>query len=519
MIVPGNGTRPLFPVAALLFAASLFWAALPAASQEQPLIAVLPFEAIQASAAETATGSSLLESALADIGAWRVVGAAETEAALRAQGGGRCAEAACAAQIGAALGAQQVVLGALARVGTSLILNAKIVDVGTGRTIVADSADAAGGPGLEGACRALARRLAARLWPERFPPETTPGPAPAAEGGAGSGGTSPAGLAEESAAGTERVSGQGPEPSEPLERGGIDTWVQLSAAGGAFLGLLGNVSGSLSFLLHRSSDEAYADYEAATMDFDALWQRYTRLHGGYAASAIGSYTFWTLAAAAAPVHWGLFPEKAFELTGLGRRAYVWGTGLTVAGHVLDLLAAAQSYTVEFLYDDYQSAGTDRDRLYTRYVAGRVVYVSEQVLSYALWGAGAAGAGGAFLLRGEREPVVEGVLEKALTVAGTALLSAGGFTRTAALNARQEYAVSGGLDEQAHSRYVGWAAASCALWAAGGAALIVPVLAELPGGGRGEAGAQGEQGERPTRVSLLPAPGGLVVRVAWAGRSR
>jgi hypothetical protein len=104
----------------------------------------------------------------------------------------------------------------------------------------------------------------------------------------------------------------------------------------------------------------------------------------------------------------------------------------------------------------------------------------------------------------------------LTVVGTALISGGSVTGTVALNARQEYANSGGADNRAYDRYVGYSVASCLLWAAGGTALLLPVVRDLPGSKRGRGAPAEELPRRPAELRLLPAPGGLLLQVSWDG---
>jgi TolB-like protein len=551
---------PRLPV--LLAAAGLFLSALAtaAAPEELPLIAVLPFEAVETSAAEATAVSTLLETGLVDTGAWNVLGQAERDRIFEAQtqqaSPARCTDQRCAVEIGKLLSADQVVLGALARVDSKLIINAKIIDVAGSRTVVADSISASTPEELEGACRSLARQLAARARPGAqlaggaataagegsAASGTVPGaghgqgaggpPPPAGEPAGGGQATAPGSSAAGEAVGSGGGTASAGEEAgtAPLPEGGIlpgtpagaesaargKFWTSLSGAGAALLGLLGNVSGSMAFELRHSSDEAYADYLAAASGFDALWKDYTGLYTGYAATTIGAYSCWTLAAAAPPLYLGLDRRGAFQLTPVGRRLYAWGTALTVAGSFLDLLAGAQRYRVDFLYDDYMSAGADWDRLYDRYVAGYALYMTERIVSYTLWGLGAAGAAGAFFLRGERQPVVAGFLEKALTVVGTALISGGSVTGTVALNARQEYANSGGADNRAYDRYVGYSVASCLLWAAGGTALLLPVVRDLPGSKRGRGAPAEELPRRPAELRLLPAPGGLLLQVSWDG---
>ncbi|MBN2552261.1 MAG: hypothetical protein JXB06_05805, partial [Spirochaetales bacterium] len=235
---------------------------------------------------------------------------------------------------------------------------------------------------------------------------------------------------------------------------------------------------------------------------------------GYYLTTGLSYASWAAAVAAVPTYLFVFPEKSFRLSRWGRLLFSAGVAVSVAGNALDLLACAQRYETDFLYEDYLSAGTGLDELYDRYQSAYTLYSVERLSSYAMWLIGGGGMISALFLPGPRENAISGFREKFALIGGMTLVAAGSVTRTLALNARQTHVESGG-DETAYDRYVLNSVLSYSLWALGGAAMILPFCTEIGGGRSGEDDPSGTAGEsRPQQLRLLPVPGGLILRIAY-----
>jgi hypothetical protein len=267
-----------------------------------------------------------------------------------------------------------------------------------------------------------------------------------------------------------------------------------------FMWELGNVMGSVGFELRRTMVETARDPKWATF-------------GYYTATSL-SYVSWTAAVASVPTYLLVFPEKAFKLSERGKRYFTAGVMLTVAGNVLDLLACNQRYTNMFLFEDYESAGTDFDTLYQRYSWGYIIYSTERWSSYALWLLGGAGMIGAFFIPGPVESPIQGFWDRAILTAGTTLVGLGSVTRTLALNAKQKHVESGG-NEEAYSRYILNSVLSYSLWAAGGVGMVLPFIADI---GRGKADAQAAPARpeklRFEQLQFVPLPQGMVLRITY-----
>jgi hypothetical protein len=279
-----------------------------------------------------------------------------------------------------------------------------------------------------------------------------------------------------------------------------DLWPLMNICGGMFMLELGNVMGSVGFELQRTMVETANDSKWPTV-------------GYYTATSL-SYVSWSAAAASVPTYLLVFPERAFKLSQRGKRFFTYGIMLTVAGNVLDLLACNQRYTNEFLYEDYESAGTDFDELYKRYQWGYIFYSVERWGSYALWLLGGTGMISAFFIRGPEESPIEGFWDRTLLTAGTTLVGLGSVTRTLALNAKKKHIESGG-DEEAYTRFIRNSVLSYSLWAAGGIGMILPFVTDI---GRGRADAQATP-VRPEKLrfdqlQFVPLPQGMLLRVTY-----
>jgi hypothetical protein len=182
--------------------------------------------------------------------------------------------------------------------------------------------------------------------------------------------------------------------------------------------------------------------------------------------------------------------------------------------MLDLMASAQRYRNDFLYEDYLSAGTGFDDLYQRYRSGYVVYSIERLTSYGFWLVGGAGMISAFFMPGTKEQRIIGFWDRASLIVGSALVGLGSVTRTVALNSRQTQIENGG-DEDAYDRYVLNSVLSYSLWAVGGFAMVLPFLTDI-GGDRShnrKAPARPEK-LRFDQIQLIPTPQGAFLRLSY-----
>jgi hypothetical protein len=465
--------------------------AFPLSSQELPVIAILPFEGIDVSGADTGAVYTYLESSFAATGVYSVVPAAQRNQVLGDTDSALCTDEDCAVEIGKTLSADQVVLGTVALAEGRYIVNARIVATASSRTLAADSISAASTAELAEICNILAVSLTRRAVPGSLVEEVEE---PAEEGereneteGYEAAGTQP---------GVQR---EGRQPQQ-VQRTRADLWPLMNICGGMFMLELGNVMGSVGFELRRTMVETARDPKWATF--------------GYYTSTSLAYVSWSAAVASVPTYLLVFPEKAFKLSERGKRFFTYGIMLTVAGNVLDLLACNQRYTNEFLLEDYESAGTDFDELYRRYVRGYVFYSVERWGSYALWLLGGAGMISAFFIPGTVESPIEGFWDRALLTAGTTMVGLGSVARTRALDARQKHVESGG-DEEAYTRFVRNSVLSYSLWAAGGIGMILPFVTDF-GRGKAESEATAVRPEKLQfeRLQFVPLPQGMVLRVSY-----
>jgi hypothetical protein len=474
----------------------LLVSAYPLVSQELPVVAILQFDGIAVSRADTGIVNNLIESSFAATGVYTVIPAERRDQILGSPETVVCTDEDCAVEIGKKLSADQVVLGTMALADGRYIINARIVETASSRTLAADSISAAGFDEMSEVCDILSVSLIRRAVPGSLPEKVTE---PA---GQEPGDEAVGGLEDEAAGGSiaQAEDGLGGTESKPVERTRADLWPLLTICGGMFMLELGNVMGSVGFELQQTMVETARDPKWATI-------------GYYTATSL-SYVSWSAGVASVPTYLLVYPERAFELSERGKRFFTTGVMLTVAGNVLDLLACNQRYTNEFLFEDYESAGTDFDELYKRYQWGYIVYSVERWSSYALWLLGGTGMITAFFIRGPAESPIEGFWDRAILTAGTTLVGLGSVTRTLALNARQKHIESGG-DEEAYTRFLVNSVLSYSLWAAGGIGMLLPFIADF---GRGKADAQATP-VRPEKLQfeqlqIVPLPQGMVLRISY-----
>jgi TolB-like protein len=120
-------------------AAVAAWFASPACAAEKPRIAVIPFNHISVSKADADVVTGLFETGLVKTETYNVIEQNQIKEILSAQEQSMsdCTDEQCAMEFGKLLAAEQIVLGTLSSVGGTYILNAKIIDVTTGRNIKA----------------------------------------------------------------------------------------------------------------------------------------------------------------------------------------------------------------------------------------------------------------------------------------------------------------------------------------------------------------------------------------------
>ena len=103
-------------------------------SQGKPRTAVIPFNAVGVAAIESITASNLFETALVQTESFLIIEQNQIAEILEAQSFilSGCTDESCAIEIGKLLAAEQIILGSFSKVGSSYIINTKIIDVTLG---------------------------------------------------------------------------------------------------------------------------------------------------------------------------------------------------------------------------------------------------------------------------------------------------------------------------------------------------------------------------------------------------
>jgi TolB-like protein len=491
-------------------------APLAADNSEKRLIVVLPFQAIEASAAAAQSATALLETALADSKLFAVVSQAERDRALRGREAtlAECADEECAIRIGKLLQATQVVMGNVVGLGKKLILNAKIIEIDTAQILAADTTSAASDEGLEQACLQLAQSLMEGVQPGAAAVAEEKGQ-PAAEAAA----QAPTAAEEREQAGPvtgaeqeKSAGGAGPSEKKPakvaaIARNRLAFWLTMS---GLLAMEVGNITSSIGFEMLLQSDESYQRYLEASAELDSLYGAYQKDYGAYLGLEITSFTGWGLGASAVVTSLFLRPRETYPLSRLGKIAFTTGLSLTLLGNMLGLLAGNQKLINTELYDRYLSATTDADRLFSEYKSGYALYSVSRILSYSFWGLGTAAWVGSFFLAGERTPVISGPLDRWLTAAGMVLIGGGSLAQSLALHLRR---MSPTLDQlyadnrAAYNGYVACSVLAYGFWALGGAGILTALFVTPSGLDK-----VGEKPEKPATAFILPVQNGLTLLV-------
>ena len=128
-------------------------------------IAVVDLVAKEVTGATAEMVSDLLRTELLNTGKFMVVERSRMDLILKEQGFQQsgCAETECAAQIGKLLSIRKILVGTVGRLGESLIINARIIDVETGTMEYGDNAVADVEDGLAAAVSELSGKLEQRI--------------------------------------------------------------------------------------------------------------------------------------------------------------------------------------------------------------------------------------------------------------------------------------------------------------------------------------------------------------------
>ena len=132
------------------------------AIEEQPRVAVVPFNAIGVSERDAQVLSGLFETALVKTNSFSVIEQNQVKEIVDAQAYSMsgCTDEACAIEFGELLSAEQIILGDVSMIGGKYIINAKIIDVEKGKNIKADNVEAASMADMTSATELLAFKLA-----------------------------------------------------------------------------------------------------------------------------------------------------------------------------------------------------------------------------------------------------------------------------------------------------------------------------------------------------------------------
>ena len=113
-------------------------------AQTKPRVAILPFTAVKVPTTDARTVFSLFEIAMVKADVYEVLEQNRIDEILDAQAFSLsgCTDDACAVEVGKLLSAEFIIMGELSKVGDRYIATAKVVDVGLGKNVNADSVTA-----------------------------------------------------------------------------------------------------------------------------------------------------------------------------------------------------------------------------------------------------------------------------------------------------------------------------------------------------------------------------------------
>jgi TolB-like protein len=511
-----------------------------AAQAVRPIVAVLPFQAVEAPAALARSATAFVEAVLVKTGRLTVVSQAERDRILKAQEAALadCADEDCAVRIGRLLSAAQVVMGEVVGLGKKFIVNAKIIDIATGEILAADTSSAVGEQGLQKACQELTLVLAEESVPgmaeaPREPAKEGAAVQPVAEPGAAAQPGAEAGAEAEKAPAAEgtakaavvkprrqpREARREKRPPAELSLDQRATRAARLAGTGVITMQAASIASAVSFELQQTSEKAYDRYLTATADLDHFYATYAWAYAGHLTLGLGADGLWAGGAAAVAAAVFKYPQEVYLLSRPGKSLFAASWSLILAGNVLGLLAGNQYYTNEELYQDYLSATADFEEFRKSYEAGHAWYLTSRILSYSFWGLGAAGLVCAPLLHGDKVPILSGPRDRWLLAGGTALVAAGSVFQSMALNTRElvqdrykEYlAAAADVDafykayRGAYIQHVIYCSLAYTLWAGGGAAVLGALFANPD---------RGNPKQVPgAALFLVPAPDGFTILVS------
>jgi TolB-like protein len=503
----------------------LAFSALPLAGQEaaaKPVVAVLPFQAVEASVTVARSAAAFVESALVKTGVLTVVSQAERDRILQAQEAALadCAEEDCAIRIGKLLAAGQIVVGEVVGLGRRLIVNAKIIDINTGQILAADTRGAAGEQELEQVCVGLTLSLVAGALPAVAAGLTAEGKETVAgqEEGPVAGAT--AGAQPGQVAGEEPRRRQPRRPRRPKTPASAAALTPEQRAGkaarlantGAIAMQVASIASAISFELQQTSEEAYTSYLQAAADVQDFYSAYAWAYTGHLALGLGADGLWAGGATAVAAAVFKYPQETYVLSRSGRALFAASWSLILSGNVLGLLAGNQYYTSEKLYQDHHQFSE-------RFDAGHAWYLTSRILSYSFWGLGGAGLVCASLLPGDRTPILSGPRDRWLMAGGTALVAAGSLFQSMALNTRElaedrykDYLAASADTGDFYNSYLSartqnviYSVLAYTLWAGGGAGILGSLFLS-PDRGR-------PKKEPRAALVIVPTPTGLAVWIS------
>ena len=304
---------------AVLWLASVL--ALPAQARK-PLIAVLPFQAIEVAASTAQIIATLFETNLVNTNAYTVLSQNERQQILSAQEASvsDCTDEACAVEIGKLLASEQIIMGTVAALGKKLIINAKIIDVETSKTLAAGNISAASIEELDIACEQLTISLVQKALPNAGvaakpaaepakpaeTPKTTEAAKPAAEPAKEEPAkttTAPAVTEAKPAPKPARVTPK-PQPAQPV--GALNVAGIALLSGGVILTEAGWLAKSIGAVMGAKAQDAWATYRGASGNLDALYADYQTSYKTYTATTVAAYGLWGLGPAAAATSLFLF---------------------------------------------------------------------------------------------------------------------------------------------------------------------------------------------------------------------
>ena len=493
--------RRLFPALLLLA-----FAAIAAKGQEKPLITILPFQAIEVSKSVATIISTLFETDLVNTRAYTVLSQNERDRILQAQEVSLqdCTDVTCAIEIGKLLSAEQIIIGTVGALGKKFIISAKIIDITTSTTLGADSVSAESIEALDVACQSLTRSLVSRALPSAALPEE--GPKKPVEA------SKPAKTAQAKpkAQPVKEKVARAPGTFNGLALGLLGSGVLLLGAGG--------IASDFGFEAQRRADAAWADFTSAGVNDSTLLGNYDSNRTRSVGFGLSSYALWALGAGGLSASISLLPGEALSFSPLGRLCMAAGVITGVAGNYFALKAGMQSFRNGVLWSDYAGSGGSSTG-YSEYEMGYKSYMAFRVLNYALWGVAGAGVAAAPFLPGEKRAAAATPLQKILLSAGLVMMAGGSYCGSMSLNALRDsevrwsdYTGAGTNDsalftayEKAYGRYLTTSILSYGLWAGGGTAVLVGLLA--PFGAIASA-----QETTPLSFGVLPAPGGFIAHL-------